>query len=424
MVALDAERSPSCRSGSRRQRLALTSGSIGALRATLRAAFCRARAMDQPVPLPPRPDEPLALLGGLTPAQFLRRHWQKKPLLIRAALSGFGALLSRAQLFGLAARRDVESRLVVRSGRRFRLAHGPLAKSALPPVGRRGWTLLVQGVDLHDAAVHALLQSFRFVPDARLDDLMISWASDGGGVGPHVDSYDVFLLQAQGRRRWRIGRERNPQFAANVPLKILERFVPDEEHVLGPGDMLYLPPHWAHDGIAEGGECMTYSIGFRAPRRAELAAEIAERLIEDYEDDAIYRDPRLAATAQPARIPPALQAFAAAAVARSIARPDGLARALGEALTEPKRGVSFAEPKGTWRSGAVALDRRTRMMYDARHVFINGDSYGAAGGDATLLRRLADERGLGAQAVGRAGRAAKRLLAEWFRAGWLHRRTR
>jgi 50S ribosomal protein L16 3-hydroxylase len=383
--------------------------------------------MDQALPPPPLPHQPLTLLGGLTPARFLRRYWQKKPLVIRAALPGFEPLLSRAELFALAARKDVESRLVVRTGSRWTLAHGPIAKSALPGIRRPGWTLLVQGADLHDDAAHALLQAFRFVPDARLDDLMISWASRGGGVGPHLDSYDVFLLQGQGRRRWRIGRPRDRRsdrlFDPGAPLKILKRFVADDEHVLGPGDMLYLPPSWAHEGIAEGGECMTYSIGFRAPRRGDIAAEIAGRLIEDCEDGATYRDPGLAATTRPARIPAALRRFADAAVTRLVGRPDASARALGETLTEPKPGVSFDAPRGKWRAtAAVVLDRRTRMLYDARHIFINGESYRAGGSDAQLMRRLADERGLDAPAVRRAGGDAKGLLKRWFRAGWLHRR--
>jgi 50S ribosomal protein L16 3-hydroxylase len=365
----------------------------------------------------------MALLGGRTPAEFLRRHWQTKPLVIRAALPRLRPLLTRSELFRLAARADVESRLVVRSGRRLTLEHGPIPRSALPDVRKPGWTLLVQGVDLLDDAVHALLQSFRFVPDARLDDLMISWASDRGGVGPHIDSYDVFLLQALGRRRWRIGRESNPRFRRNSALQILRRFVPDEEHVLEAGDMLYLPPGWAHEGTAEGGECMTYSIGFRAPRRGDLAVEIAERLGYGHEDDARYRDPNAAATQRPARIPPALQAFAAAAVVRLTKQPRGVARALGEALTEPKGNVSYREPAGKWRVGGVVLDRGTRMMYDAHHVFINGESHRVGGKHATLLRRLADERSLPANAVRRAGRAARSQLARWFGRGWLQRLT-
>jgi 50S ribosomal protein L16 3-hydroxylase len=363
----------------------------------------------------------LALLAGLTPAKFMRRHWQKKPLLVRGAIPGFKPLLSRAQLFALAAREQVESRLIVRkAGAGWTLEQGPFKKSALPSFQQPNWTLLVQGVNLHDDAAHALLQSFRFVPDARLDDLMISWASAGGGVGPHADSYDVFLLQAQGRRRWRIGRQKDLRFEEGAPLKILRHFVAEEEHLLEPGDMLYLPPKWAHDGVADGGECMTYSIGFRTPQRGALAAEIAERLAETHEDDVLYRDPELAATQQPARIPPELQTFAADAVRRLLEEPRELGCALGEAMTEPKPGVAFDEPGAKWILGALLLDRRTRMMYDDHHVFINGESYRAAGKDASLMRRLADERCLGARAVRRASAAARSLLREWFSAGWLY----
>jgi 50S ribosomal protein L16 3-hydroxylase len=379
--------------------------------------------MPSHIPPPPPPDQPLPLLAGLAPGEFMRRHWQKKPLLMRGAIPGFKPLLSRAQLFALAAEEQVESRLIVRkAGARWTLEQGPFKKSALPSFKQPNWTLLVQGVNLHDDAAHALLQSFRFVPDVRLDDLMISWASAGGGVGPHADSYDVFLLQAQGLRRWRIGRQKDLSFEEGAPLKILRRFVAEEEHVLEPGDMLYLPPAWAHDGVADGGECMTYSIGFRAPQRGALAAEIAERLAETHEDDVLYRDPELAATQQPARIPLELQTFAADAVRRLLEQPRELACALGEAMTEPKPGVAFDEPRAKWILGDLLLDRRTRMMYDDHHVFINGEGYRAAGKDASLMRRLADERCLDAHAVRRASATARSLLREWFSAGWLHAR--
>jgi 50S ribosomal protein L16 3-hydroxylase len=360
------------------------------------------------------------LLGGLTPAEFMHRHWQKKPLLIRGAIPGFKPLLSRARLFALAADEQVESRLVIRLTRgRWKLAHGPFKRLVLPPSTDPDWTLLVQGVDLHDDSAHSLLQQFRFVPDARLDDLMISWASTGGGVGPHVDSYDVFLLQAKGRRRWRIGRQKNPAFAEAVPLKVLRHFVAEEEYVLDPGDMLYLPPNWAHDGVAEGGDCMTCSVGFQASRRAALATELVARVAADFEDDVLYRDPQLSATQHPAEIPPELRSFAADAVRRLLAQPQALTQALGSVLTEPKPGVVFDEPEGQWAPGALVLDRRTRMMYDERNVYINGECYGATGVDAMLMRRLADERGLDARAMRRASAAARALLGEWFSAGWL-----
>jgi len=351
----------------------------------------------------------------------MRRHWQKKPLLIRSAIPGFRPLLSRARLFALATRAEVESRLITRYGSEsWALEHGPLKRGALPSLAAPSWTLLVQGVDLHDDAVHGLLQSFRFVPDARLDDLMISWASPGGGVGPHFDSYDVFLLQAEGRRRWRIGRVQDTALDEDAPLKILKRFVAEEEHVLEPGDMLYVPPEWAHDGEAYGGACMTYSIGFRAPRRRHLVAELAQRLTER-DEDLIFRDPRLGATQTPGEIPRELRAFAANALRRLLDQPDAFASAIGELLSEPTAGVAFDEPGAGWAPAAVRLDRRTRMLYDDGYVFINGDSYRAAGRDADLMRRLADRRGLDRRAVTRASFAAQSLLREWFSAGWLHR---
>jgi 50S ribosomal protein L16 3-hydroxylase len=279
--------------------------------------------------------------------------------------------------------------------------------------------LLVQGVDLHHHSAHSLLQQFRFVPDARLDDLMISWASDGGGVGAHVDSYDVFLLQAQGTRRWRIARRFDAALDPRAPLKVLRRFVPEEEHVLGTGDLLYLPSGWAHEGVAVGGNCMTCSIGLRAPQRGTLAAELAQRLAETYDDAELYCDPQQRATAAPGEIPPALASFAVEAVRRLASRPQAIACALGEVLSEPKAHVWFEKRVTRWRPRAVALDRRTRMLYDAHHVFINGEAVSVSGKDAALLRRLADERTLDAGAVRGAGAAVRKRLAEWFAAGWL-----
>jgi len=370
---------------------------------------------------PPAIDAPLALLGGLSPDRFMKRHWQKKPLLVRQAMPGVQPPLSRPALFDLAAREGVESRLVARSAVGWTLRHGPWPRRRLPPLSRPGWTLLVQGVDLHDEAAHALLQRFRFVPDARLDDLMISWASDGGGVGPHFDSYDVFLLQVAGRRRWRIGRQRDLSLQPDVPLKILRHFEPEEEHVLEPGDLLYLPPRWAHDGDAVGGDCMTCSIGFRAPARGGLAAELVQRMADGWDDDTLYRDPGQAATASPAAVPAGLTAFATEAVQRLAADPRALALALGEVLTEPKPSVWFEEPTRAWEPGAVRLDRRTRMVYDSDHIFINGEGFRAGGADARLMRELADRRTLADSAVRRASAAAQALLGDWHDAGWLHR---
>ncbi len=369
---------------------------------------------------------PLQLLGGISPETFMRRHWEKKPLLIRAAIPGFKPLLDRAELIDLAAQDDVESRLVVSAQAdkrgQWRMKHGPFARKDLPPFKQPGWTLLVQGVDLHDERVHQLMNQFRFVPDARLDDVMISYASDTGGVGPHFDSYDVFLLQAHGRRRWRIGRQKDLSLVPDMPVKILAHFEPEQEFVLEPGDMLYLPPQWAHDGIAEG-ECMTYSIGFRSPAKGEIARELLQCLAEQAADEvgsAIYRDPDQSAVSSSAEMPTGLVQFAQDALAAALQDPLALQRSLGEIMTEPKAHVWFHGEQAFEEGVGVRLDRRTRMMYDAKHVFINGESFRAAGSDARRMRRLADERELSAAEVGKLSEPARKLLSQWGEDGWLY----
>ena len=371
-------------------------------------------------------DDSLQLLGGLTPKTFMQRHWQKKPLVIRQAIPNFKPPLDRADLFDLAADEEVQSRLIVQASaggkQPWRFKHGPFNRKALPPLKQPGWTLLVQGVDLLDERVHALMNQFRFVPDARLDDIMVSYAANGGGVGPHFDSYDVFLLQAHGQRRWRIGRQKDLSLQPDMPLKILAHFEPEMEFVLDPGDMLYLPPRYAHDGVAVG-ECMTYSIGFRAPSRSELAGELLQRLAEDAADavgNGLYADPKQAALAQCGEIPDTLIAFARKALEDALRDPLALQRVLGEYLTEPKGHVSFDGGEADALNGGLVLDRRTRMAYDAQHVFINGESFVASGRDAQLIRLLADERALNAAGVKRLSAPARELVEDWLEAGWIH----
>jgi 50S ribosomal protein L16 3-hydroxylase len=290
--------------------------------------------------------------------------------------------------------------------------------------------VLVQGLNLHVPAAAAMLNRFRFVPQARLDDLMISWASEGGGVGPHFDSYDVFLIQVAGQRRWRIGRMPDARLKPDMPVKIIKNFHHEEEWVLDPGDMLYLPPGWAHDGDAVGGECMTCSVGFRSPQRTELARESLLRLadaVDDPRDDGprpvVYRDPKQAATATPGRIPTELQAFAAEGVLRALSAPGALECALGEYLSEPKAQVHF-EPGEPLAAGCgVLLDAHSCMLYDDRHVFLNGESWRTAGRDAAMLHALADARCLSAAQVARASRALREQLDQWVQDGWLQPST-
>jgi 50S ribosomal protein L16 3-hydroxylase len=369
--------------------------------------------------------EPIQLLGGLSPQTFMRKYWQKKPLLIRGAIPNFSPLLSRSELLALAAQDTAESRLIIQNtsaqGASWRLRQGPFQRKSLPPLKQPGWTLLVQGVDLHDDGVHQLMQQFRFIPDARLDDLMISYATDGGGVGPHFDSYDVFLLQAQGTRRWRIGRQKDLRLQPDVPLKILANFEPEQEFVLEPGDMLYLPPRYAHDGIAQG-ECMTYSIGFRAPSQGEMAKELMQRMAEEAQEELgakLYRDPQQSAVSESAEIPAELLAFSQATLQAAMQTPGAVLCTLGEYLTEPKAMVWF-EGQGGPISQGITLDRRTRMLYAQSYIFVNGEAFCVSGRDATLMRQLANERGLRANGIARLSAAAKAQLTQWCEVGWLH----
>lgn len=366
-----------------------------------------------------------ALFDDVAAARFLDRYWQKRPLLVRSALAGFRGLLSWDDLVSLALRDDVESRLVLRHRGRWTLTHGPFRRRELQRLPARNWTLLVQGVNTHVAAADALLRRFAFIPHARLDDLMVSYAAPGGGVGPHFDSYDVFLLQGHGRRRWRLGRQRDLTLKAGLPLKILARFRPRYGCVLESGDMLYLPPDIAHDGVALEA-CSTYSIGFRAPSAQELATGFLDWLRDRVRMEGRYRDPELALERHPARIPRNLQTYARAVLARLSWDPATAAEFLGAHLTEPKPSVAFATPRAALGATAFAarasrrgvrLDSATQLLYDSTHLFINGDVLEPPANAKSALRRLADAREL---PPGRLDRDALNLLYRWYRDGFLH----
>ncbi|SIT42621.1 Cupin 4 family protein [Paraburkholderia piptadeniae] len=364
----------------------------------------------------------------------MRRYWQKKPLLIRQAIPDIVAPLARDELFELADQDDVESRLITHFRNRWQLEHGPFAADELPSVKQRAWTLLVQGVDLHNDRARALLDRFRFVPDARLDDLMISYATDGGGVGPHFDSYDVFLLQVHGTRRWRIGAQRDLSLQPGLPLKVLQHFEPEEEWVLEPGDMLYLPPHIAHDGVAQG-ECMTCSIGFRAPSTSELAAQFLYYLAERGEahaspnGSALYRDPQQPAVERPAELPPALVDRVGAILAKVDWSDKDVSSFLGTYLSEPKPSVVFDSPerpldearfmRRAMKEG-VRLDRKTVLLYDSRSYYLNGEESRLAGVKNWVIE-LADNRSLSAKRFVTLSPQSSMtaLLHEWYRAGWI-----
>lgn len=364
---------------------------------------------------------PLPQLAGLSAEQFLRRHWQRKPALLRGAALGAAGRIQRTELFVLARHEDVESRLVVQKGDAWTLKQGPMRR--LPPTSQGHWTLLVQGVEAHLPMARALMDAYRFLPDARLDDVMVSWAADGGGVGPHVDAYDVFLIQINGRRRWRFGHQKDLSLRDDVPLKVLRDFQPEQDCTLEAGDILYLPPGWAHEGVALGGDCITASVGFRAPSRFELADSLLPRLLDPDDEEARpdlqlrYRDPGQSPTSTPAAIPEALSAFAHDALQRALGDPELLARCLGEWLSEPKFRQAFEPLIGD--GAGVHLAPASRMLYDRWHVFLNGESFRAAGRDATLMRRLADARQLSAADCKRLSAGAQELLQSWVEEGWL-----
>lgn len=337
----------------------------------------------------------MQLLGGLAPRIFLRRHWQKRPLFVRGALPQFRDPVDARGLAALARRDDVESRIVERRRARWDTAHGPFKSLAY---SARNSTLLVSGVNLHVPAADLLLRRFAFIPQARLDDVMASYATPGGGVGPHVDSYDVFLLQGSGRRRWRVWDPHQRLF---------------DEIVVEKGDLLYLPPGWKHDGVALE-PCFTYSIGFRAPRGAELAAAFLDWLHERGLPDARYRDPGLLPAGNPASIPRAMVSFGESVLSRIRWNRSHVVDFLGRYLTEPKAHVVFRASRT--RGPLVALDARTQLLYAGRRFFINGEAFDAPKRHGKLLRELADRRAI---ARGRlAGTPLAGLISQWLRAGY------
>ncbi|CAN5720417.1 cupin domain-containing protein [soil metagenome] len=367
----------------------------------------------------------LPLLGGLTPDQFFKEYWHKKPLLIRQAIPNFTPLLSPPELFELAGKDDVESRLISFFQQHWEMKNGPF--KTLPLEEKKDWTLLVQGVNLHHRAADALLRQFSFIPDARLDDLMISYAKDGGGVGPHFDSYDVFLLQAHGQRRWRIGAQKDLSIIDGMPLKILRHFQPEQEFILEPGDMLYLPPQYAHDGVAIG-ECMTYSVGFRAPAFQELGEAFLHFMSDSIDLPGRYADAELKATPRPAEISTEMLTTISEQLAKIQFTDDDMTIFLGEHLTEPKASVFFSSPKKALtpkrftlsaQKNGVSLSLKTQMLYKGKHVFINGESFSVGKEDKLILSKLANQRKLGATDIATASDDVIEAFCIWYEDGWL-----
>jgi 50S ribosomal protein L16 3-hydroxylase len=362
------------------------------------------------------------MLGDITPRDFLRDYWHKKPLLIRKAFPGFTGLLTPDELIKLSLGEDAQSRLVAFDKGKWSLKEGPFEQRHFKKLPK-SWTLLVQGINLHLAAGDKLLRKFDFVPHARLDDLMVSYAPDGGGVGPHYDSYDVFLLQGMGKRRWQISSSADRTLLPDAPLRILSRFVPEEEWLLESGDMLYLPPKYAHNGIAVG-DSMTYSIGFRAPSNLELATQFLIHLQDHIEMEGMYEDPELALQDHPAEIGESMLEKVSEILDRIRWERSDVERFLGTYLSEPKSHLFFDPPDRPFaekrfveyfEKRGVRLDPKSQMLFTRDHLFINGEVLSFDGFDGDWLRMLADRR----SSRSATDAATMSLLYQWYRDGYI-----
>ncbi len=369
----------------------------------------------------------LPLLGNITAAQFLSEYWQKKPLLIRQAIPAFTPPLLPKDLFLLAASEEVESRLVSQIDGQWQMQNGPFDDDSRPALTQDNWTMLVQGINLHDDQADSLLRQFSFIDYARLDDLMVSFATNGGGVGPHFDSYDVFLLQAHGQRRWRISAQKNLDLEEGLPLKILRKFKSEEEFVLEPGDMLYLPPHYAHEGVAIG-ECMTYSIGFRSPSFQELGENFLQFMTDSIDLPGMYSDPDLLVAKHPAEISKQMVHRIADELNKVRFDEEDIVAFLGQYLSEPKPQVYFDPPEKALsaprfaqaaKKRGVRLSRKTQMLYSGSTVFVNGESFEITRADKAAILLLANQRQLDAEGVASASKDVAEALYKWYEDGWL-----
>ncbi len=389
-------------------------------------------------------NQALQLLGGLTPAEFLSEYWHKKPLLIKNAIPNFTGLLSPEELAGLACEDEVQSRIVEEINGQWHASHGPFddedfARLPDKPDPKHRWTLLVQTVNHYLPEASQLLQQFDFIPHARLDDLMVSYAPDGGGVGPHFDSYDVFLLQGQGKRLWRVSEQTDLELIEGAPLRILKNFDTVQEWLLEAGDMLYLPPQLAHWGIAVSDgkiDCMTYSIGFRAPKNQELATEFLGYMQDKLNQDQLtisgmYEDADLSLQEHAAEISADMVSKVADILRKIQWSNNDVADFLGSYLSEPKPDVVFDPNKKTSLTNfnknlakyGIALDLKSQMLFSGNTFYLNGEAVTFSGQSANMLTKLADRRLLSADDVSNSHITDETLLKqlhEWYLAGFLH----
>ncbi len=365
-----------------------------------------------------------SLLGRLSPKTFLSRHWHKKPLRVCQAIPDFLGFLTPGEIKKLATHPEVQARLIIREGRRWTVRHGPFRPVDFKSLPERNWTVLVQELNFWLPEAARLLDTFNFIPHARLDDLMVSYAVPGGGVGPHFDSYDVFLLQGFGIRRWAIAETNDLELIPDSDLKILRRFKPQSCWDLEAGDMLYLPPQCAHDGVAVT-ECFTYSIGFRAPTHQEWVNAFLDHLRDNLTVTGRYADPDLTLQAHPGELPEALLRQVGQILQSIRWNEQDVLSCVGRYLTEPKPHVFFDPPaapltrahfvRQAERQG-VRLNPRSGMLLRGNRLFLNGEEHRFQGKGRRTLVALADHHYL---PPGPLPQAVAALLYDAYLAGWL-----
>lgn len=364
-------------------------------------------------------------LGELSPELFLRDYWQKKPLLVRNAHPHFQDLLTYKELINLACQENSQSRLITKKKEKWIVKDSDLSSNDFSGLENKCWTLLVHEVNHSLPSARDLLNKFSFMPYARLDDLMVSYAPKGGGIGPHIDSYDVFLLQGKGSKRWQITSQSDHCLIENIPIKILRNFNPEQEWVLASGDMLYLPPNYAHNGIAED-NCMTYSIGFRAPSHQELIDQFLIYLQDHINADGWYSDPDIKLQLHPAEISsPMLQQTRIILEKIKWSETD-IENFLGIYLTEPKPHIFFNQPPSplaqtkflqqVQRNG-VQLDLKSRMLFIRNNFFINGDTHIVSVESRHALKRFADNQKLSPGET--INKETSGLLYQWYLYGYI-----
>ncbi len=349
-------------------------------------------------------------LKNFDSSAFLRDYWQKRPLLIRGFWDAWRNPLDPDELAGLACEDGVESRLIshtpeAQTPDALKAEHGPFPETRLRKLDKAPWTLLVQAVDHHVPEVAALIEPFRFVPNWRIDDVMVSTASHGGGVGAHFDHYDVFLVQGLGQRRWQVGQlcDEQTELLPHDDLRLLAHFEPTDEWLLDPGDILYVPPRYAHNGVAVGEDCMTYSIGFRAPSRAELVGGWCDDLVADLADDDRYEDPGLPPQDNPGEISAAALAALHAMVTEKLFDRQAFADWFGKFTTtrkypdidwQPEVPMELAELRSLLASG-LSLIRNPASRFSfirgeagAVKLYVDGECFDCVGKTGRLAEQV------------------------------------